>query len=790
MMNYQEINAALAFPEDMQACYQRAWCFHQAQWTTTLARNAALYPVWIEDSNCFWYQRDLQQGQEFRLVNADAGTNELAFDHQGLAEALAKASGHPVSANRLPINPTNSMASHNPVIRLNPRTVTFSAFAKRWTFDDASGALQEAFQTPANWVMSPDGRQAAFSRSCNIWVRDLTTGAERALTTDGEENFRYGIPAPVYGNEAFISRLDLQARWSPDSQRLLVVQLDQRQVKLISDMHYVPADGSLRPQVKQRKMAFPEDQHAENYRICVIDVGSGRIQYALYAHLPAIRGGCGGFFENSLGWWSTNSRTAYFVDVDRYYQVARVVQFDTDNGATNVLFEETSQTRLDLTQNPCGAVRILPLPETQELLWISERTGWAHYYLYCLETGELKRAVTSGEWLVRDILHFDAERRDLFLSTAGRVKDRHPYYCDLVRVNVDSGELTTLAGGDHEYVAHGINGFAQMPRGYAGLPRSLSPSGDFAVVSRTCVDEPTLSYVIDRDGRHVMDLEKADLSLPEGWQWPEPVMIKAADGNTDICGVIYRPPHFSPDQSYPILDDTLLGHGMPIVPKSSFRPATDMHFYRAAALAQLGFIVVQIDGRGTGYRDKAFKEAGYGRSDYELIEDHVAGIRQLADRYPYMDLNRVGIIGEFAGGNGVLRGMLEHPDFYRVGVCGNIFDYRVMFHHQGDFFEGPSQQAPLQDSQETQLEALASNLKGKLLMLVNLVSYVPIAGNLRMLEAFNRANKDVELAVEPNGDYVPTPYQIRRCWDFLVRHLLGKAPPVDFDMSASGRENE
>jgi dipeptidyl-peptidase 4 len=771
--------------QDMQASYEWARCFHQAAWTTTIARNAALYPVWIEGSNCFWYERDLQHGKEFRLVNAETGANEPAFDHQGLAEALAKASGQTVSADTLPINPTNKKASYNPVIRLYPRTVTFSAFDKRWTFDDASGALQEAFQTPPNWVISPDGRQAAFSRSYNIWVRDLATGVERALTTDGEANFRYGIPAPVYGNEAFIPLLELQARWSPDSRRLLVVQLDQRQVKLISDMHYVPADGSLRPQVKQRKMAFPEDQHAECYRICAIDVGSGRIQDAHYARLPATRGGTGGFFENSLGWWSTNSCTAYFVDVDRYYKIARVVQFDTSNGATTVLFEETSKTRIDLTQHSVGAVRILPLPETQELLWISERTGWAHYYLYCLETGELKRAVTSGEWLVRDILHFDAERRDLFLSTAGRAKDRHPYYCDLVRVNVDSGELTTLVGGDHEYVAHSINGFAQMHRGYAGLPRSVSARGDFAVVSRTRVDEPTLSYVIDRDGRKVMDLEEADLSLPDGWQWPEPVMMKAADGKTDICGVIYRPPHFSPDQSYPILDDTLLGHGMPIVPKSSFRPATDLFFYQAAALAQLGFIVVQIDGRGTGYRDKVFKEAGYGHPDYELIEDHVAGIRQLADRYSYMDINRVGIVGQAVGGNGVLRGMLEHPDFYRVGVCGQIFDHRVMFHYYGDVFEGP-----LQNSQGTHLEALASNLKGKLLMLVSLVSFLPAASSLRMVEALNRANKDFEQVVEPNGGYGATPYQIRRSWDFLVRHLLGEEPPVDFDMTASERENE
>ena len=772
----------LSTSTEMSARYDRAQQFNHGMFGKSAARNTTLFPVWIDDSNCFWYERELEAGKEFRLVDAEKGTNTVAFNHQTLAKGLEAATGELVDADNLPINIPNHQRANILSFTLHPLVVTFNAFDKRWEFNNESGLLKEVELAPSNWVISPDGSQVVFRRNYNIWVRDLKTGKEWALTADGEEFYQYGIPGSVWGNDAFVSVLPFQARWSPDGNFLFTVQLDQRQVKTIGEMQHVPLDGSLRPITKQRKLALPEDAHVETYRLLVIDVATAHCQEVCYKPIPTTMGSRGAFFDNSLGWWATDSRRAYFVDVDRYYKYARVVELDAKTGLTKILFEETSTTRLDLIMDPLGQSRWLPLPETNELLWCSERSGWAHCYLYDLETGALKNTVTSGEWVVRDVIHFDAKRRELFLATSGRVSGRDPYYRDLVRVNVDSSELTTLISSDHEYVTQSPIGFAQSFKGYAGLSSGVSPSGDYAIVTRSRVDEVTENYLLDRDGKNILVIETADYSLPDGWQWPEPVKMKAADGVTDIYGVIYRPSDFSADKSYPVLDDSWIGHIVNGVPASSFRAGAEIFYAQAAALAELGFIVVQVAGRGGWYRSKAFRDHSYGWKDAGCdIDDHVVAIQQLAERFPYMDLERVGIFGHL-GGNGTLLGLLHHPDFFKVGVAGKIFDNRLMTANSGDMYEGP-----VSDTNERHLENLVNNLKGKILIMAGLLDFHLPAGSFRVIEALHKANKDVDVIVEPNWGYGMTPYQLRRAWDYLVRHLQGNEPPREYKINALSR---
>lgn len=781
-MNGSDLTEDSISNNEILARYERAQHFNQGMFGSSVARNTTLFPVWIADSHCFWYERELKAGKDFRLVDAEKGTNTAAFNHQVLAKALEAAAGEKVNANNLPINIPDFQAVSIIKIDLHPVRVTFNAFDKRWEFNDEAGLLNEVDPLPGNWVISPDGSQAAFRRDHNIWLRDLKTGVEHALTTDGEAFYQYGVPGSIWGNEAFVDTLALQARWSPDGKGLFTVQLDQRQVKLIGEMQHVPMDGSLRPITKQRKLAFPEDEHVETYRLLAIDVETARITEANYARVPTTMGAMGGFFDNSLGWWATDNRRAYFVDVDRYYKYARVVEFDTKTGVTKILFEETSTTRLDLVMDPIGQSRWLPLPETNELLWSSERSGWAHCYLYDLETGDLKNTVTAGEWVVRDVIHFDAKRRQLFLATSGRVSGRDPYYRDLVRVNVDNSELTTIISSDQEYVTQSTIGYAQSFKGYVGLSSGVSPSGDYAVVTRSRVDEETESYLLDRNGKSILSIEAADYSLPDGWQWPEPVKMKAADGTTDIYGVIYRPSDFSPDKSYPVIDQSFIGHIVSAVARSSFRTGAEIPYAEAAALAELGFIVVQIDGRGGMYRSKAFRDHSYAWKDCGCdIDDHVAAIQQLGERFSYMDLDRVGIFGH-VGGNGTLQGLLQYPDFFKVGVAGKIFDNRLMTANSGDMYEGP-----MPDDNKKYPEERAKNLKGKLLILVGLLDFNLPAGSFRVIEALHKANKDVDVIVEPNWGYGMTSYQCRRAWDYLVRHLQGNEPPREFSMDALSR---
>ena len=770
--------------EDMLVRYERAKALMQGNFkfkTGETVPNSLLFPVWIKGTNSFWYERRLKDGKEFRLVNAETSSNQRAFDHNVLAKALSDAAGQPVNAKHLPINDLNSQITATIEMTLNPLTLKFTAFGQRWEFLEESGFLKKLDQFPTNYIVSPDGQQVAFTRDYNIWIRDLASNEERALTADGEEFFQYAIPGSIWGNSGLIAIAGIQAIWSPDSKRLFTVQLDQRQVKTVGVVSHVPTDGSPRPQTCFRKLAFPDDTHVECYRLLTIDIETPRTQDVTYHRVPTTYAGNGGFFENSLGWWNADSQRAYFVDVDRYYKYARVVEFHADSGNTTILFEETSTTRIDLTMGACDKAHLIPLPETNELLWYSDRSGWSHYYLYDLKTGELKNTVTSGQWQVRDIIHFDAKRRELFVTTSGRIKDRDPYYRDLVRVNIDTGKITTLISSDHEYISVSPKDLIQTLNGYAGTSCGVSPLGDYAVVTRSRVDQIPENYLLDRNGEKILDLESADISgLPENWQWPEPVKMKAADGKTDIYGVMFRPSDFSPEKYYPVIDQSFIAYPHPIACKGSFANSIVLggQYFQAAALAELGFIVVQIDGRGSRYRGKAFWDESYGDiNSISNIDDHVSGITQLAERFTFIDLERVGICGLNMGGNGVLEGLLKHPDFFKVGAAGQLYDTKVMGANWGDFDEGNN---PHKD--EKYPEERVSNLKGKMLLMVGMQDYVPPAVTFRVVEALQRANKDFDLIVEPNWGYAASSYQIRRAWDYLVKHLQGEQPPKEFNL--------
>ena len=770
-------------PEDtITSRYQRAKYLLQGGLQQAVP-NALIFPVWIKNSNCFWYQRNTATGKEIRLVNAELASNTPAFNHSALADALAQASGEQVDANNLPVNDLNGQRSATMEMTLQPVTLTFSAFGKRWKYFEDTEQIIEVEPFPNDYLLSPDGSKAVFRRDYNLWLKDLVTFEERALTTDGEQFYQYAIPGSVFDNSAFVNLLGLQAVWSGDSQRLFTVQLDQRDVKSVAVVSHVPADGSLRPQTTFNKLAFPDDPVAESYRLVIIDIASAHVQDVNYHNVAVTYGGCGGFFDNQFGWWGSDNRHAYFVDVDRHYKYARVVQCNTDTGSTRIVFEETSSTRVELFMGVFDQANIVPLPQTNELLWYSNPSGWSHYYLYDLITGELKNTVTSGQWLVRDVVHVEHSRRELFVTTSGRSADkqRDPYYRDLVRINIDSGEITTLVSSDHEYICVSPNDVMQSLNGYCGTSCGVSPSGDFAVVTRSRADQMPASFLLDRDAENILDIETPDSSnLPENWQWPEPVTMKAADGQTDIYGVIYRPADFSPDQRYPVIDQSLIGYLYPVAAKGSFTNNMGLGgmYTEALALAELGFIVVQIDGRGSRNRDKAFMEQSYGwMNTMSQIDDHVSAIKQLAERYPFMDLDRVGICALNMGGNGVLEGMFKHPDFYKVGVCGQLYDARIMGPNNRFFCEGHS---PCETQKYP--EELVDNLKGKLLLMLGLQDYVPPAVTFRVVEALQRANKDFDLIVEPNWGYTSSSYQTRRAWDFLLKHLKGVQPPTEFNL--------
>lgn len=770
----------------MQAKYERARSFEQESFTKKFALNSAVYPKWVSNRNQFLYQRQLERGKSFRLVDANNLTNIKAFDHEKFGSALSQASGHNVVNSDLPISELN--------VSKFPDYLDFEAFDKSWRMDLREYICDEMYVMPAHWLVSPDGSKAVFLRDHNLWLRCLRSDTESPLTHDGQAYFSYGVKPERTDLTGGLGGLLLttslpQALWSPDSKKLFTMKTDERKVDFMPLNIYVPKEGSIRPKAVQRRYALPGDVHIAEYNMICIDVESGEKIDADYSSVLDV--GDIGPFQRKRTWWSKDSKTAYFVDMARGEKRARVVGFDADSGATEVLLEETSETYIDLHFLNEEHCTFLPLLNSHEIVWWSERTGWAHLYVYCLKTGKLKRALTEGPWIVREILYFDEERRDIFIQVAGRAADCDPYYREICRVNVDTGEFTSLAAGDCDYVCHKEDSLYLSVMKYSGHDVSnvagLSMTGNYMVTTCSRIDEPPQTEIRDRDGQIVMVLETADVSaLPKGWQWPEPVKLLAGDGKTDVYGAVFRPTDFDPDSSYPVIDYTLCFPVITATPKAAFcsDAFSALVYLSAAAWAELGFIVVVIDGRGTTFRDKKFHHASYGQvHTTSNLEDHIAGIKQLAKQYPYMDLERVGIVGPGAC-NGPAYGLLAYPAFYKVGVAASIYDVRLVLGLE--IYQGHPKES---DYATSVLGTLAENLKGNLLLIHGMVdNFFHPACAMQFTESLIEHNKVFDQLLLPNGGHMLRQgYALRRAWDYMVEHLQGKQPPKDFSL-LSGKE--
>ncbi len=753
--------------ENMLRRYQRAKALEQGS-RNKFVFNSMIYPHWISDSDAFWYRRDSRFAKRYRLVDAANVSNDDAFDHKGLARALEQQTGHEVDADNLPIT--------NIDIILSPRAVTFSAFNKSWYYDDEQKRCREVEVYAENWRVSPDGNYAVFVRDYNLWLRNLQTGRERALTSDGEKFKVYAGTSTVFGRQEPPS---VEAIWSADSKKVLTLVNDTRDIQAGPPLvKHVPDDGSLRPAILRpdRRMAFAEDDEIEGYQFLAIDINSGQIQRADYHQTPTFYPPYLGFFTAERGWWSDDSRHALYIHQERGGQVARLLEFDTFTGHVRVVIEEKTDTLVSLVPNTHLKPLAQPLPASNELIWYSDRSGWSHLYLYDLRTGKLKNAITSGNWTVRGILHYDPKQRELVIQTSGRVSGRNPYYCDICRVNIDSGKLVTMVTSDHDYVV--CDPRSRVSASYARA-LGVSPNGRYAVATRTRVDQVSVSVLIDRNGNKLLDLETTDISgLPENWQWPEPVMLKAADGETDIYTVVFRPSDFSPDKSYPVVDSSFSY----LIPTGSFtsNPFGDWTYLSPAAIAELGFIVVMSCTRGNDFlRNKAFKDyqdpilpLNHAMPIRYNMADSVAAIKQLAQRYPYMDTTRAGVAEMGSVPTGIA-GMFLYPEFYKVGVAMFPGSDPGIFGAMG-FVE----------DELPRLEDMADRLRGKLMLIHGMLDDVmPVALTFRLVEALQKANKNFDMLLLPNMGHELPPYAVRRKWDYLVEHLLCVEPPENFDLA-------
>ncbi len=613
---------------------------------------------------------------------------------------------------------------------------------------------------PPNSVASPDRRFAAFIRDFNLWVRDLGTGQDRQLTTDGVKDFGYAT-----NNAGWIKSDAPVLLWSPDSKKVATFQHDGRGV---SEMYLVSTNVGA-PRLEAWKYPLPEDKEIFRIHRVIIDVETAKVTRLLMPadqHRSTINDHIAdGTTLLDVEWYPDSARIA-FVSSSRDHKEAVFRVADTTSGEVRTLFDERVKTQFQSGLSAVGQANWRVLPASREALWWSQRDNWGHLYLYDLETGALKRQITSGAWNVASLIKVDEQARALYVTGVGREPGRDPYFQHFYRVGMDDGAVTLLTP---ETANHTV---------------SLSPDGRFFVDTYSTPVMPPVSVLRRITGEQVLELERADISrlTATGWKPPTPIVVKARDGQTDLYGLMFTPTTLDPARKYPIVNYIYPGPWGSSVGSRNFSAARSDH----QALAELGFVVVAIDGMGTEWRSKSFADAYYGDMGDNTLPDQIAGMRELAKRHAYIDIERAGIWGHSGGGFATAAGMFRHPEFFKVGVsqAGN-HDNRNYEDDWGERFQGLLTRQAGADSYESQANQLvAANLRGKLLLAHGAMdNNVPIYNTYLVVDALIKANKDFDLIVYPHqrhGFGVDNNYMMRRRWDYFVKHLLGAEPPQEY----------
>jgi dipeptidyl-peptidase-4 len=613
--------------------------------------------------------------------------------------------------------------------------------------------------TVANRVISPDGKRAVFIRNFNLWMADIASNNEIQLTKDGVKDFGYAT------DNAGWTRSDRPiVLWSPDSKKIATFQQDERD----TGQMYLVHTSVGHPTLEAWNYPLPGDENIFTIQRVIIDVDEAhtvRLQMPPDPHRSSLCDHieCDGSFADVQ--WSTDSNQIAFISSSRDHKRATLRVADTATGRVrDVINEEVSTYFEGGDDRPNWRF----LASSNEVIWFSERDNWGQLYLYDLQTGKLKNTITTGEGNVSQTLKVDEKNRLVYFLGVGKEKGRNPYFAHLYRAGLDGKNLTLLTPED---ATHDV---------------SISPSGRFLVDSYSKPDVPPTVVLRDTNGKVLDTLEKADVSrlVATGWKPVTPITVKARDGATDLYGLLYKPTRFDASKKYPIVNHIYPGPQTGSVGSRNFSSARG----DCQALAELGFIVVEIDGMGTPWRSKQFHDAYFGNMGDNTLADQVAGMKELAKRYSWIDIDRAGIWGHSGGGYATADAMLRYPEFFKVGIAeaGN-HDNRDYEDDWGEKWQGllvrKSDGTTNYDNQANEL--IARNFKGKLLLAHGTTdSNVPPDNTLLLVNELIKANKDFDLLLLPNRGhgFANEPYMIRRRWDYFVRNLLGAEPPQNYEL--------
>lgn len=743
-----------------EADYARAVKF-LAQNVDPLVDHDVQHVHWLDDTH-FWYRDHDVNGDHFRKMDATTGAVGVAFDQVKLAAALGKARGESMDAAKWPKAFT---------FRNVPGGGIDAYIDDVWYRCDLSGAgkcakratLLHGGDEPG--ALSPDGKRWAFVRDWNLWVRDVATGKETQLTSDGVKDYGYATRNAgwVHGDGAIV-------RWSPDSMHIATYRQDQRGV---GEMYTVKTRVG-HPELDAWKYPLPGDAKVFMIEPVVIDVATKnvvRLQMPPIQRLSSLCDTLACDAGDTYTWsdvkWAPDGKTLALVESSRNRQHETFHVANASTGAVHSAFDFTAK---DYYESGHGRVNWQYLPEAGQAIWPSEQNNWNNLYLYDLKTGKPLHAITTGAGNVDEVLHLDRAARTLWFVGNARTPGVNPYYRQFFKVDIDTGTTTLLTP---ENADHSI---------------TMSPGGQYFVDAYSTPTTPTVTVLrAAADGHVIVTIARADITRLKaiGWVPPVPITVKARDGKTTLYGMLFKPTDFDPTRRYPIIDYVYPGPQTGSVRGRSFRAARGDH----QAMAELGFIVVAIDGMGTPWRSRSFHHYWYGDMGDNTLPDQVAAIRQLAARHAWIDLDRVGIWGHSGGGNATADAMFRFPGFFKVGWAesGN-HDNRNYENDWGEKYQGllvsHADGRTNYDNQANQ--RLVDGLTGHLMLVHGAIDdNVPIGNTYLVVDALIKANKDFDMLVLPNqhhgygddGNYVT-----RRRWDYFVRYLAGAAPPREFSM--------
>jgi dipeptidyl aminopeptidase/acylaminoacyl peptidase len=803
------IAAGLGFGTASQAAAQGTLADYQRadrllSWNANdLVSGDQVNPEWLHDGNRFWYRNKIGNGFEFVLVDPIRATRAPLFDHAKLAAAISLANDTSYIPNKLPFQTLDLVDGE--------RAIEFNAGRKRFHCIIASYACTVGDTLPNvnRYVGSPDSTMEAFYSEYNIWIRQKGGTDSTQLTTDGEKYWSYGASEPrpfqTLQSHGHIPPPRAQLRWSPDSKKVIVYRTDERNVAHMPYISYT----SQRPQSFSQPYALPGDSIVPRPNIQIIDVQSKR-NIALNLSPTPNQLSLGGSPIDST--WAADSKSFRFYYQTRASKSQYLVEANAETGATRILAKDTARTWVEL--NPQGRPS-WTVTAAGDVIWWSERDGWPQLWRFDARAGAsnavstgagsrgsgpngdspasgepanaaaafeiapvtapadpvLKNQITAGAWAAGDVMFVDEAKRQLYFTARGR-EDDNIYYAKLYRVGFDGSamELLTPEKGTHNI--------------------RFSPSGRFFVDTYSQMDVPPVTVLRSAlDGHIVRKIEEANIDRLEeiGWTPPKVFTVKARDGITDIYGVMFLPGNFDSTRSYPIIDHIYPGPQVGSVGQWAWSTGGEER-----AIAELGFVVVEIDHLGTPLRSKAFHDNYYGFFGDNGLPDHIAGIKQLAAQHSFIDINRVGIYGHSGGGFASTDAMLRYPDFFKVAVSGaGNHDNRSYNIYWAEKYEGLLKKDSVTGKDNFEASAnktMAANLKGHLLLMHgDMDDNVHPANTIQLMNELIKANKDFDFILAPDHAHgLNEPYYIRRRWDYFVRWLLGVEPPHEYEIKQPG----